>query len=303
MVPGMLTPNGLAANPNTNRIYITSRDNDQLFVMEGQFNDVIAQVQTGDQPFGVAVNPVTNKVYVAAFGDGQLTVVNGLSNQVIKALYLGPGLTYVGVNTATNRVYVVSHAMNALFILDGIADTVLDIRGTGGGGAFGLAVNQALNRVYVSHRDTQDIVTMDGAGNQVPGQRIRLATPGGVPYALGLNPNTGKLYAMVGPASNVDRAEIYQTAASGLSYLGTVLVGAGGSNGGGGIAVNTTTNRVYVTNSQANTVSIINGITNLLMGSVAVGEDPFGIVANPATNLIYVGNRASNYLSLMSDDF
>lgn len=305
LVPGLDYPKGVAVNPTTNRIYIASRNNDQLFVLDGSSNDVIAQIQTGDEPFGVAVNPLTNKVYVASFRDGALTVLDGAQNLVTKVLYLSPELTYVGVNKLTNRIYVVSHSSNSLYVIDGNTDTVIRSSPTGAPsqGAFGLAINENLNRVYVSNRDTQDIATFDGDGNLLLSQVIKPHPPRAVPYALGFNPNTNKLYVMLGPDDIVDRVQIYQAAASGLTRIADVIVEIGGRDAGGGVAVNTSTNTVFVTNARADTVGIIDGVADTLLALVPVGVDPFGVAANPATNLIYVGNRASDDLYIILDNF
>ena len=59
------------------------------------------------------------------------------------------------------------------------------------------------------------------------------------------------------------------------------------------MAVNPVTNRVYVTNIGGNTVTVIDGATNGVIGG-PVGVQPTGVAVNPDTNLIYVVNRNSN---------
>ena len=303
IVPGLDSPNGLTVNPLTNRVYITSHNNDRLVVLDGASQMTVAEIPVRDQPFGVAANAMTNRVYVANFGDGWLSVVDGGNNQVVDAVYLGAELTYVGVNSSTNRVFAVSHGLNALFVLDGTNNSVLRETNTGStsAGAFGLAVNETLDRVYVSNRNSQTIVTFDGDGNRLDDQTVHTQPPGAVPYALGFNPNTGKLYVMLAVPQSVDRVQIYQASASGLVLLGTVAVDAGGANGGGGVAVNPHTNHVFVTNSSSNTVSILDGLADRRINRVPVGSNPFGLAVNYATDRVYVGNRADDTLSMFLD--
>src|SRR5919112_1991383 len=62
-----------------------------------------------------------------------------------------------------------------------------------------------------------------------------------------------------------------------------------------GIAVDPNTNRIYVSNSNNNTVSVIDGATNRVIGDpIPVGEGPFGIAVDPNTNRIYVSNYFSD---------
>jgi YVTN family beta-propeller protein len=291
----------MAANPITNRLYVASRNNDQLLVLHGSTHAVIGQVPTGDQPFGVAADPITNKVYVTSYQDGKLTVIDGATNQAIKTLTLAPELTYVAVNTALNRVYAVSHQANRLYVLNGATDTVIRQVNTGqpGAGAFGLAVSETLSRVYVTNRDSQDIFVFDGEGNVLPGQQVKPVPVGAVPFAMGFNPVTNRLYVMVGPDNRVDRVQVFQASAGGLSLVAKIQVDPGGEDGGGGAAVDTTANRIVVSNAAADTASVIDGESDRLITTLATGDDPFGVAFNEATGAIYVGNRLSDDLTLV----
>ena len=79
------------------------------------------------------------------------------------------------------------------------------------------------------------------------------------------------------------------------TVIATVPVGANPQ----AVAVNQTTNKIYVANSNGNTVTVIDGITNSPTATVAVGTDPFAIAVNPATNKIYVANFQSNNVTVI----
>jgi YVTN family beta-propeller protein len=67
------------------------------------------------------------------------------------------------------------------------------------------------------------------------------------------------------------------------------------------VDVNTTTNRIYITGSW-NAVSVIDGDTNIVLGTVAVGIGPWGIARNSTTNRIYVANFYADTLSVIDED-
>ncbi|MGD0478104.1 MAG: protease pro-enzyme activation domain-containing protein [Nitrososphaerales archaeon] len=71
-----------------------------------------------------------------------------------------------------------------------------------------------------------------------------------------------------------------------IAIPGSISVGSGPY----AVAVNPSTNRIYVANYWDNTVSVINGKTNLVMETIDVGGGPSGIAVNPSTNRIYVAN-------------
>ncbi|MCH8860773.1 MAG: hypothetical protein IH843_06570, partial [Thaumarchaeota archaeon] len=57
-------------------------------------------------------------------------------------------------------------------------------------------------------------------------------------------------------------------------------------NGTGTVAVNPNSNLVYVTNTNGDTVSVLDGSTNNLVTMIEVGKKPFGIGVNSETNML-----------------
>jgi YVTN family beta-propeller protein len=56
-----------------------------------------------------------------------------------------------------------------------------------------------------------------------------------------------------------------------------------------GVAVNSTTNQIYVANYSDGTVTVIDGANNNTT-TVNVGVEPYAVAVNPTTNKIYVAN-------------
>jgi YVTN family beta-propeller protein len=65
------------------------------------------------------------------------------------------------------------------------------------------------------------------------------------------------------------------------------------------IALNPVTNRIYVSNLNDNTVSVIDGATNTVVDTIAVGMVPEQIAVNTTTDTIYVANENSNTISVI----
>ena len=66
-----------------------------------------------------------------------------------------------------------------------------------------------------------------------------------------------------------------------------------------GVAVNPSTNRIYVANYYGNDVSVINGATNMVIATIPVGSLPDGVAVNPSTNSIYVGHNSNHGISVI----
>ncbi|MCK6623694.1 MAG: hypothetical protein DPW09_02040 [Anaerolineae bacterium] len=68
-----------------------------------------------------------------------------------------------------------------------------------------------------------------------------------------------------------------------------------------GVDINPNTNRIFVTNSASNTVSVIDGVINTVVATIPVSAKPAAVAVNPATNRIYVTHRPPNYLVTVID--
>ncbi|MFJ1701792.1 IPT/TIG domain-containing protein [Streptomyces sp. NPDC088252] len=66
-----------------------------------------------------------------------------------------------------------------------------------------------------------------------------------------------------------------------------------------GVAVSRDTLRVYVTNSGANTVSVIDATTNTVTDTIPVGISPWGVAASPDDLQVYVANNGSDTVSVI----
>jgi YVTN family beta-propeller protein len=300
--PGLAHPKAAVVHPNTHRVYVTSRDNDRVVMLDGDSLAEVMHADVGSQPWGVDLDVAANKLYVANFASGDVTVLDATTLEQLKVIRVGGQPTFVDVNPITGKVFVVVYGSNLVAIIDVDEDRLEASVPTGGGGAWGLAVNPNLNQVYVSNRDSGTVTTLDGDA----GYRVVQALPacGGSrpsPYSLAFNEVTNRLYLACSRNDNVDTARVFSANPGGLTLLASIQIGNGGSDGGGGVAVNTTTGHAFFSNSVDNTVSVIDS-DNKVSVTWATGLSPFGIGVDPVTSRFYVVNRASNDVTMIADN-
>ena len=303
-IPGLDHPKGIDVNLNTHMLYVASRDTDTVYEVNLATATVSRTIPVGQEPFGVAVNTVTNKIYVANFVGDDLSVIAGGSRTVTKTISFAPygEPTYVAINQVTNRIYVPLHNGGRLAVIDGTTDTLTAMVEVGGG-AFGVAVDPLLDRVYVSCRDAQLVRVLDGASNNVLWDQT--AYPGGMPYALGIDPDLGRLYVSFASdpsdPTQPNQVLVYRIPTTGPSLLSAVLVGRGGPEGGSGVAANPATHHFFVSNSLDGSVSVFDGTTLMLTDTVAVGGNPQVIAVDPGWGYAFVGNWVSNDVASIPD--
>ncbi|MGB4803984.1 MAG: YncE family protein, partial [Anaerolineae bacterium] len=284
---------------------VTSRNSNQVLMLDAQTGAVLKQAAVGVLPWGVAVNPSNNRLYVANFTSGDLYVLDATTLARITIASLGSGAepAFIGVHPDSGRVLVAGHGRNQLWVLtpDGVIEHSIP---TGGNGAWGLAVHPYLKRAYVGHRDSANVITFDGNNNWQPiaGQSITPCGVTGHPFALNFNPVNDRLYVACAPEQNVSQVKVYRASSGGLTLVASLAAGSGGPDGGGGIAINTATNNVFFTNSTSRSVTVIGSNPDRVVATVQAGADPFGAVADAFTGNIYIGNRAGNTVTVVTDN-
>jgi YVTN family beta-propeller protein len=309
-LPSGAAPNGLAVDPLTGLVYVTGRDAGRLYVIDGGTLTNLGNAAVGSLPWGVAV--LGGKIYVANFGDRTISVLDAKTltplSTIPKSGQLPGEPTFIKTNPKTDRVMVVTHGNAAggnQVIVINPNDDAIEAVDAGGDGAWGLAINTNLNLVYVSLRDSGAISILDGNnGYQWIDSQLRACGGDNTsPYSMDFDPVQKKLYLACAEYENVDRAAIFDASDSSLAPRAIVPIGNGGPNGGGGVAADSATGNVFFTNSQANSVSVISGQTDTLVGTVPVGQHPFGAAVNPATKQVFIGNGVSNNIYVLLDAY
>ncbi len=298
---GLAFPNDVAVNPQTHRIYVTSRDANQVVAIDAANNQIVASISVCQKPYGIDVNSQTNKIYVTCFMDDAVDVIDGNTNTVTKTISVGPQPTYVGVNESTNRVYIVTHGNGSLVEIDGGSNTFS--RGVKTDrGAFGLAVNESLNRVYVTNRDLQNVSTVDtNTMMKIDSQTVRPDTNKPVPFGIVFNPSNDRLYVTYEKQGRLIKVAVYQASVGGLARIDTLTVPNGGDDAPGALGVNPTTNHIFIPNPASNLVTVIDSVNNSILYNIPLGSEPFGVDVDPVTNKAYVATKNSHQLWMIPD--
>jgi YVTN family beta-propeller protein len=107
--------------------------------------------------------------------------------------------------------------------------------------------------------------------------------------AIAVNSHTGKVYA-VNEARGMVTLFSPQKKSPGFVTVGKDPVA---------LAINEITNRVYIANNGAASVSVIDGASDSVTATIDVGHLPYVLAVNAATNKIFVSNTFSDVITLI----
>jgi YVTN family beta-propeller protein len=221
-------PQGIAANPATNTIYVGNRTDSNLSVVDGNTCNATNRsgcghawptVATGDGPQAVAVDPKTDTVYSANVGVGfsggdTVSVVDGstCNSHTTSGCGKAPATVTVGnipvalaVDEATDTVYVANVADNTVSVIDGDACNGANHSGCAavatiavGQAPQSIAVDEATKTVYVLNGVDGTVSMIDAAtcnGSDHAGcNQAALTFASGSPTAVAVEQATDTLY-------------------------------------------------------------------------------------------------------------
>jgi YVTN family beta-propeller protein len=236
-------------------------------------------VAVGNFPFEIAANPTTNKIYVKTQYGSTVTVIDGATDTITDTVAVAGGtLDGIAVNKSTNKIYVVDSSDSTVEVIDGATNTITATVAVGSNPSWNIAVNPTTNKIYVSNG--YDVTVINGATNTTTA-----IMAGTSPEAIAVNEYTGNIYVTNYLGQYVSNTVTVIDGATN-TITATVAVGIGAV----AIAVNRTTNKIYVVNAEDFTVTVIDGATNTVTDTLAAAGGQNGIAANPTTNRIYVSN-------------
>jgi YVTN family beta-propeller protein len=277
---------GLGDNPQAlavlgGRVYVANRSTNNVSVIEG--DRVVSVIPVGAAPMALAADEQTGLVYVANEDDNSISFISG--NSVIRTVPAPESPCCLVAQDG--RLYAGGRSENAVAVIDGLSgERVATLPVSTTIGALALAANPEAGLLYV------------GAYNSVQIVRLR----DGATVAALNHPNYVTLAAdaelqrvFVSEYDSEDSKE-YLVAYDlrGQTELGRAEVGGDPR----GMAIDFTGERIYVTNSWTNNVSVLESRSLRVIATIATGLRPVAVAINQG-HQVYVVNSESDNVTII----
>jgi YVTN family beta-propeller protein len=245
-------------------------------------------------PVAAALNTQTKKLYVP--GASLLSVLLDDKERLPQLTGFESPFGVVA-NATTNKVYVSTLA--GVTVIDGAVDVARLVIPVGTGPK-GLAVDERTNVIYVAASDPLKggpaLIPVDGSKDIVVSLDVVPLPAAGMGVAF--NSNDGLVYVAIPTLQEVD---VINPKPGGAALVRRIQ---GLGKGTYGVAVDTRTNRLYVTNRDENTVSVIDvsapdPAAFKEIARLPVGRLPEGVGIDPDRGVAYVGNSGESTVSLI----
>lgn len=331
-------PSSAAVDPTTDTIYVTNDASDTVSVIDGATcNGSVhsgcdqhpATITVGTAPNWIALDPANHSAYAADQGNNgvgsAVSVLNTATCNATDRTGCNQKAPTVPVGTQPWAL-TVDQALHTVFVINNWDDTISAINtttcsatdGSGctqqpptsqvGQGPQAIGLDPATGTLYVANFVDNTVSVVDASDCDASNYRgcrdVPLsATVGASPTALAVDMGNNTVYVAnqdAGTVSLVNAATCNVARRAGCgAAVATVRVGEAPS----GVAVDEATGTVYVVNSGANTISVIDGVTcnaeqtsgcAAIPPTVRAGKAPLGIDVDQATDTIYVTDLGAN---------
>ncbi len=298
---------GLAVHEGLNLLYVASRSDDRLLVVDPYSFEIVDRLETGVEPWAVVVDESAGRIYVSNFGSGDVWIYDVVTHAILAKVAVGGNPAQMAILPDLHTVFVVVREGSRIAVLEGLS--LAQNVGSGGSGPYGIAADPLNQRVFVSNRDSGHFATLHREGGMWTVNTNIVLEDGRSLFSIAYNPANNKLYSVYVAVDGLWYVDIWKPSDTALwGRERTLGVEDGGSLtspdvGGSGLIVNPVTGNVFNANTAANSASILDGVEDRVKVTVALGDDPFPIAVNRETNTVYIGLRAPGRVVKFEDSY
>ncbi|HMA35421.1 MAG TPA: hypothetical protein VKY74_13200 [Chloroflexia bacterium] len=293
------------------RIFVTNQESNDMTVLDAATNAVLTTVPTGQAPHDVSTAPDGQEVWVAYYQENHVAVFDPATLQPIGQVELGGKSDEFAFAPDGKRLYVTMGQANQVAVIDPAARTLLKVsvgetphgiavRPDGqevyvtntrantisilslagaparartfrvGADPFQVTFDAAGRRAYISEFLGDAVTVVDTAGRKTTGTLRAGKNPAGLRFVPGPAPGAAAQSLLWVPCAASQ--EVWVLAAAADKLVARVPTGGGPHD-----VVATPAGKVFVTNTNDNTVTVIDAATRQPLATVSVGRSPYNL--------------------------
>ncbi len=242
----------------------------------------VVVVNVGWHPKGVAVDPTTNRVSVSLFDATSATFVDANTNATLATWWLNDTGNGNGIGATNGRVVVSVRETSRVAIRNGVTGQAV---GNPLVGTLPFGVGAANGRAWIANYASGSVSVFDPALPQV----ITTTNVGGAPSLIAATDQR----AFVSTGGGVAEITRDGTLTHNLNSLGSLIFG---------VAFNSATNQLYVSDRNTNQVMRIDPATGVILQRVTLPQTPYALAINPVTQHLFVVFADVNQLDVLDSN-
>jgi YVTN family beta-propeller protein len=254
---------------------------------------IVATIPVGKGPSDIAIDPGTHMAYVTDYDDRFVSVFDTNTNQIAAIIRVGGSPTGVAVDPTAHTAYVTNSADDTVSVIDTTTNTVTGTLRVGKH-PWGVAIDSGARTAYVVNSGDDTLAVINTTTEKVTTHEPPLDFKNPI-YAVAVDPTSHNIYL----GSNNGSIPVVNVT---INTLVDVIQGiAGGGFSPDAVVIDPTTHTLYATNTSANTVAVIDTITNTVTGTIGVarGDNPWGTAIDSGKHTAYITDTGGGSISVV----
>ncbi|VAV83144.1 hypothetical protein MNBD_DELTA01-285 [hydrothermal vent metagenome] len=260
-------PMGMVLNQKKDMLYVLNSRSHSISVVDAlylELRDTI-EITAGMDPTDMAFMPdevdtIDGKLYISNRSTDDVIVVDTASSRVMKTISVGHRPSFILADTERREIYVTNELSNSLSIINTVDDAVVstvrvDDRPSG--------IALGAGKIYVFNQGSNSISVVSPSDRDIDDTLIVSKPPGRGLKAF--NERFFVLNTLTDSMTFFNRHDV-------LTSIREV------GDSPKGLAADEDRNRIYVSNFNSNTVSIVDPKGERVVGELAVGSNPYGVL-------------------------
>jgi len=283
--------------------FICPEDFFNLIIVDAAGQKVEKSLQVGGNPVDVAFSPDGKLAYAVtigpgAEGPGEIEVIDTTKQEVVKRIDLDGILAWAMEISPDGKLFYITDG-RSLKVFDVEKGNELNTIKLSSVGALALALSADGTKAYITGATQESPKTtlsiIDLKSNSVVGT-LTTSIDQGVQFYITLSPDGRTLYVPF-TSRNSNKVKVIDVSdATKPAEVGEIEVGRTPIQ----MAISSDGTTGYVSNFNANTLSVVDLAARKMIATLNIGKQPFGVVVSPDGKFVYVGNIADKNITVIA---
>ncbi len=166
--PNKISPAGIEIDDAANRMYVVTKENNSLYIIDISTKDIVKQVPLGAEAYNCILSANKKELYISLWGGDKILVFDILSGTVTGYIPVGDNPNELLLNKAGTILYVANANDNSVSVIDIAGRKVTEVLNTAlypdapsGSAPNGLALSGDEKTLYVANADNNCLAVFD----------------------------------------------------------------------------------------------------------------------------------------------
>jgi len=283
-------PSAVAYDSRRGEIFVANDGSANVSVINDTSNTVVATVPVGEDPVGLSYAEGFGEVFVSVMYAGNVSVINDTTNTVVADIPVPACPWGSAYDPARAELFVAGTCGGRIWVVSALSNLVLTTIPQGGPytSPFGVSFDAALGQVFVADDETGAdgivAVVSDASDSIVANVSIGVGTH---PYSVAYDAAAGTVF--VGCQGGMD------VISDATDAIVSTLAASSAVNA---LAYDALDQQVVGATASGN-LTFVNGTSDSVLASVAIGAAPQGLVVDSGTGQLFVAGASPNSVGIV----